>query len=133
MTVQRTLHQSIDFSQIAQVWRGNWDEGTIYRLNDTVRVNGKAYVCSTTTLSDNNLFGQEYKPGVDTADWTLVVSGTVYKGDWSFKDRHYAGDVVRWNGDFYQCVTDNYGGHRVQGRLELQGSTLCGRRGAMER
>lgn len=113
MAVQRTLHQSLDFSQIAQVWRGAWDEGTIYRLNDTVRVNGKAYVCSTTNLIDNNLFGQEYKPGVDTTDWTLVVSGSVYKGDWSYKDRHYAGDIVRWNSDFYQCVTDNYGGHPI--------------------
>jgi hypothetical protein len=107
------LQGGLDYTQLKQVWRGDWNEGTIYNLNDTVRVNGKAYVMQTTVHADNRYFGQEYKPGVDTVNWKLVINGSVYKGDWAYKDRNYAGDIVRFNGDFYQCVTDNFGGHPI--------------------
>ena len=105
------LTGSINFSQLKQNWAGEWNEGTVYNLNDTVRVNGKAYVCNTTAFYDNKSFGQEFKPGTDTTNWTLVINGSVFKGDWAWKDINLAGDVVRYAGDFYQCVTDNVGGH----------------------
>lgn len=113
MPLSKTLHGDFDFSQLKQNWMGEWNEGVVYKLNDTVRVNGKAYVCSTTYMEEQQLFGQEHKPGVDTDNWQLVISGSVYKGDWAFKDRHYAGDVVRYAEDYYQCIIDNYGGHPI--------------------
>lgn len=113
MPLSRSLKGDFDFTQLKQNWMGEWNEGTIYKINDTVRINGKAYVMSTNYHVENNLFGQEVKPGVDTTNWTLVINGSIYKGDWAFKDRHYAGDIVRYNGDFYQCVTDNFNGHPI--------------------
>ena len=113
MALSRTLKGSFDFSQIKQNWMGDWNEGIIYKINDTVRMNGKAYVMNTTYHTENNLFGQEVMPGVDTANWVKVTDGSIYKGDWAFKDRHYKGDIVRYNGDFYQCVVDNFGGHPI--------------------
>lgn len=109
----RTLDGAFDFQQLKQNWMGEWNEGVIYKLNDTVRVNGKAYVMNSTYHMENNIFGQENKPGVDTQNWTRVTEGTIYKGEWSMKDRHYKGDVVRYNNDYYQCVVDNFGGNPI--------------------
>lgn len=106
------LSGAFDYSQLKQNWMGEWNPGVVYTLNDTVRLNGKAYVCTSTYFKDNGLYGTETKPGVDTSgNWSLVISGSIYKGDWSYKDRHYVGDIVRYNSDFYQCTADNYGGH----------------------
>ena len=113
MPTSRILSGDFNFSQLKQNWMGEWNEGTIYTINDTVRLNGKAYVCTTTYFDTNKLFGKETKPGYDTTNWKLVISGSVYKGDWAFKDMHYEGDIVRFNGDFYQCVTTNFGGHPI--------------------
>jgi alpha-tubulin suppressor-like RCC1 family protein len=113
MPLSRSLNGDFDFSQLKQNWMGEWNEGVIYKLNDTVRLNGKAFVMNSTFHAENNLFGQEVKPGVDTTNWTMVLSGSVFKGDWSLFDRHYRGDIVRYNEDFYQCVADNYNGHPI--------------------
>jgi alpha-tubulin suppressor-like RCC1 family protein len=113
MPLSRSLNGDFDFSQLKQNWMGEWNEATIYKLNDTVRLNGKAFVMNSTFHIENNLFGQEVKPGVDTANWTLVLSGSIFKGDWSMFDRHYRGDIVRYNEDYYQCVADNYNGHPI--------------------
>jgi hypothetical protein len=113
MPLSRSLNGDFDFSQLKQNWMGEWNEGTIYKINDTVRLNGKAFVMNSTLHTENNLFGQEVKPGVDTTNWTLVISGSIFKGDWAIFDRHYVGDIVRYNEDFYQCVVDNYNGHPV--------------------
>jgi Regulator of chromosome condensation (RCC1) repeat len=111
--LSRTLDGAFDFQQLKQNWMGEWNEGTIYKINDTVRVNGKAYVMNSTYHFEHMFFGQEYKPGVDTTNWTKVTEGTIYKGEWSMKDRHYKGDVVRYNNDYYQCVVDNFGGNPI--------------------
>jgi len=113
MPLSRSLAGDLDYTQLKQNWMGSWDEGTIYKINDTVRINGKAYVMNSNYHVENNLFGHEVKPGIDTTNWTLVINGSVYKGDWAFKDQHYVGDIVRYNGDFFQCVTDNFGGHPI--------------------
>jgi alpha-tubulin suppressor-like RCC1 family protein len=107
------LNGALDYKQLKQKWMGEWQDGVIYNLNDTVRVNGKAYVCNSTYFYDNNLKGKETSPAFSSQYWTVVTPGSLYKGDWSFKDYHYAGDIVRFNSDFYQCVTDNFGGHPI--------------------
>jgi len=113
MPLSRSLNGDFDYSQLKQNWMGEWNEGTIYKINDTVRINNTAFVMNSTYHSENNLFGQEVKPGVDTTNWTMIAGGIIYKGDWAYKDRHYVGDVVRFNGDFYQCTTNNFGGHPI--------------------
>ena len=128
MPLSNSLNGAIDFSQLKQNWKGEWDEGAIYKINDTVRINGKAYVMNSNYHQENFLFGHEVKPGVDTTNWTLVINGSVYKGDWAFKDRHWVGDIVRYNGDFYQCVTDNFGGHPIyeNGALTTKWTKIAG-------
>jgi hypothetical protein len=113
MPLSKSLSGDFDFSQLKQNWMGEWDNSIIYKINDTVRLNGKAYVCNSNFFLENNLFGNQYKPGIDTTNWTLVINGSVYKGNWSYKDRHYIGDIVRYNEDYYQCTVDNFGGHPI--------------------
>jgi hypothetical protein len=113
MPLSKSLSGDFDFSQLKQNWMGHWSEDVIYKINDTVRLNGKAYVCNSNYFLENGLFGVQHKPGIDSDNWSLVVNGTVYKGDWAYKDRHYVGDIVRYNEDYYQCTVDNFGGHPI--------------------
>lgn len=113
MPLSRSLNGDFDFSQLKQNWMGEWNEGTIYKINDTVRLNGKAFVMNSNFHMENSLFGHEVKPGVDTTNWTMVMNGSVFKGDWAMFDRHYQGDIVRYDEDYYQCIVGNYNGHPI--------------------
>ena len=47
------LSGAFDYSQLKQNWMGEWNPGVVYTINDTVRLNGKAYVCTSTYFKDN--------------------------------------------------------------------------------
>lgn len=52
-------------------FRGSFDSGTTYNINDVVQYNGSAYVAIQNSISTGTA------PDIDTSNWALFVS----KGD----------------------------------------------------
>jgi hypothetical protein len=103
----------IDLTYLKHTWQGEWDEGTIYNINDVVKIGGKTFVCINTEMSDCGYYGTEYKPGADSIHWNAFTDGYIYKGQWRVRCRWYKGDVVKYNGDYYVCLEDNLHGHPI--------------------
>jgi len=107
------LHGDIDISQLKQNWKGEWDVGTIYRRNDTVSINGRMYVCINDDLKENLRFGPSTKPDINSTNWLAISQGSKMRGQWAIHQYWQQGDIVKYNGDMYQCLVDHYDGHPI--------------------
>lgn len=95
--------QSIS-KNLTQNYKGEWRSGEIYKLNDVVRVNGRAYICKTDYYEENNVHGHKVKPEVDSSGWEAYSSGYMWTGQWREYGEYYPGDIVNYNGDQYVCM-----------------------------
>lgn len=107
------LDSGIDINQIKHTWKGDWNTSDIYYLNDVVKYHGQSFVCVTTVLSNENLYGRIYKPTVANEYWRPFSNSYLIKGTWSYKQYYYPGDVVSFNSDWYLCKIYNFGVHPI--------------------
>lgn len=86
-------------------YRGEWAEGTRYRVNDLVKYGGTLFRCKKghTPGSDSTLnFDQE-------EHWEIEFPGFQYSDEWSPTQVYQVGDLVRHGGRLYYSLTTNYG------------------------
>ena len=88
-------------------WKGDWVVSTQYVKDDIVRFEGKTYVClighesaSQTIYTDLNL------PAPDTR-WVLMFDGNQWRADWTPDTLYNRGDLVKFSGYVYQCITEH--------------------------
>ena len=79
-------------------YRGDWTNPTLYSLGDIISYGGVLYLCTTsytsTAVFDDGL-----------SNLTVYVSSIAWTADWSPSTRYGIGDVVRYNGTVYRCIT----------------------------
>ena len=107
-------------------WLNTWTATTFYNVNDVVRWGAIVYRCNTAHTSatfastidpDTGLViaatdyrGLEY----DQANWTVIHSGTDWKGVYTVNTRYKLGDIVRYNSSIWYCTT----GHRAPALID---------------
>jgi len=78
-------------------FRESWATATGYAAGDIVINGGNLWLC----VNDYTSSGQ-FDDGI--SNWTLYVSGDVFKTDWEENTRYAQGDIVRYSGIVYRCV-----------------------------
>ena len=78
-------------------YKGAWANGTRYKLNDLVKVDGNIYRCSTYN-SDSS-----FTP----TKWTMWLPGQMFDLVWSSGTTYQIGDTVVYGGDAYISKTAN--------------------------
>ena len=91
-------------------WKNIWTVSTVYRKDDIVHYQGKAYVCLAGHTSDSSLYN-----GVGTGfytdltdsipKWELQLDGVVWRGNWLGSTYYSVGEIVKWEGYVYKCIT----------------------------
>ena len=89
---------------LTQDYRGEWRHGAVYRRNDVVRVNGRAYICKTDKYNQNQSRGEKFKPEIDKSAWDSYSSGYMWTGQWKECGEYYPGDIVNYNSEQYVCM-----------------------------
>jgi hypothetical protein len=85
-----------------QVWTGDWNTSTFYKINDIVKYGGLLYICNDShTSSSSTVSGLE----ADQAKWTLYAEGFDWKDDWTINTRYKVNDLVKYGGYTYVCNT----------------------------
>lgn len=79
-------------------FRNEWQPTTLYKLGDVVINGGNLYLCVTSYTSTS-----VFDDGL--VNWTIYGSGDAFKQDWSANTRYGIGDVIRYNGIVYRCIT----------------------------
>ncbi len=78
-----------------------WSSVVEYQFGDVVRYGGYSYVFISDIPSTNKV------PNIDTSFWNILTTNYKLLGDWSSTTTYYPGDVVRYNGFLYRCITES--------------------------
>jgi hypothetical protein len=100
-----------DIVNVSDLWKGDWDTSTRYKLNDIVKYGALVYKClvpheSTSVLDD----GLEN----DQAKWQVLNSGFEFKGDWTESTRYKLNDVVKYGSYLYYCINPHSSGEVLE-------------------
>jgi hypothetical protein len=85
-------------------YRGDWQTGTRYRVNDLVKFGGSIFRCK-----------KEHTPGSDSTlnfdqdeFWEIEFPGFQYKNEWNSTTVYQLGSLVRHGGYLFLSITNNY-------------------------
>jgi hypothetical protein len=87
--------------RIRFVWKGPWVTGTDYIPDDVISYSGKTYICVVTHTAGT--FNTDLTAA--TPRWDLMADGVSWRGDWTTLTAYAPGDIVRYGGTTYVCVT----------------------------
>ena len=106
--------------RIKFVWKGSWNAGQQYFVDDVINYGGKTFICVESHVSDSDFYtDSENVP----PKWNQFSDGQSWRGEWSeFSDEagtvrslYAVNDIVRYGGTIYVCIV----GHTTAGdRLE---------------
>jgi len=88
-------------------WKNIWTVSTVYRKDDIVHYQGKAYVCligHTSQSLDTNFYTDLNH---SNPKWSLMLDGFVWRGNWSNTTFYSVGEIVKWEGYLYRCITSH--------------------------
>ena len=83
-------------------YRGNWDNGVRYRLNDLVKYGGNIWKCTTPHTS-----GDDSTLNFSSENFVIELAGEQFQGLWNDIDTYTIGDVVRYGGYLYICTRND--------------------------
>lgn len=92
-------------------WRGTWAGTTLYNSGDLALYGGVIYLCVTSHTSSATFVA-------GAANWAVYLSADNWRSVWAPATRYGIGDVIRYNGIVYRCVTEHTSGTTAQG-LEI--------------
>jgi hypothetical protein len=87
--------------RIRFVWKGPWVTGSDYIPDDVISYSGKTYICVVTHTAGT--FNSDLTAA--TPKWDLMSDGVSWSGDWTALTAYAPGDIVRYGGTTYICVT----------------------------
>lgn len=88
--------------RIKFVWKNEWLPNTVYIKDDVIRYGGKTYMCVIGHTSDPNFNNDlNFVP----TRWNLMTDGQRFTGDWGTNQSYEKGDLVKYGGNIYLCVT----------------------------
>ena len=84
-------------------WKSDWVLSTAYVKDDIVYYRGKAYVCLIGHTSDSVNLTTDLNDV--NSKWELMFDGKVWKNLWTSETYYTPGDIVKFKGYVYECVT----------------------------
>ena len=81
-------------------YKGTWNTGTRYKVNDLVKLGAGIWLCITHHTSGVTF-------SIDSAYWVLFNEGFEFENDWNNSNNYQPGDVVRYGGNNYVAKTLN--------------------------
>ena len=88
-------------------WKGDWNVSTVYVKDDIVRYQGKAYVCLLGHESNANTIYPDLNLVAPNTRWELMFDGNQWRGDWTPDTQYNRGDIIKYIGYIYQCITEH--------------------------
>ena len=86
--------------RIRFVWKDEWSTGSVYYVDDVVRVGGKTYICQVGHTSSPDFYTDlEFSP----TKWNQMTDGQSWTGDWTVSTFYRVNDIVKYGGLVYIC------------------------------
>ena len=97
-----------NISRIRYNWRGEWNTGIEYKIDDVVQYSGSSFVCIVRHTA-SALFNSDFK-NVDQANsvpaprWIKMTDGFAWRDQWESSSVYDPGDIVLAGGVLYLCI-----------------------------
>ena len=88
-------------------WKSTWATSFVYRKDDIIYYQGKSYVCIVGHTSQSSTTGFYTDLEHATPKWELQHDGFLWRGDWSNSTFYSVGEIVKWEGYVYRCITSH--------------------------
>jgi hypothetical protein len=86
--------------RIRFVWKDEWTTGTVYYVDDVVRVGGRTYICQVGHTAEADFYTDlEFSP----TKWNQMTDGQSWTGDWNTATFYNENDIVKYGGLVYIC------------------------------
>ena len=95
-----------------------WTAATVYKEGDLVRYGGKVYLCIDGHTADASQNGGFYTD-LGTNKWSLFVDGITATGSWAVNTYYKVGDIAKYNGITYICITPHASASSTSDGLEI--------------
>jgi len=86
--------------RIKFVWKDAWSNGTVYYVDDIVRVGARTYICTVGHTSSTD-FNTDLEAAIPR--WNQFASGNNFRGEWATGTLYQLGDLVKYGGNVYNC------------------------------
>ena len=86
--------------RIRFTWTAGWVSGQVYTKDDVTYYRGRVYVCIT-----GHTAGADIR--TDISKWELMFDGQEWKGNWAANTVYGIGNLVKYNGYIYRCVSNH--------------------------
>lgn len=79
---------------------GTWAASTVYIVGNIVQAGGILYLCIEDHESSTYF-------NSDLAKWTQYLKTQNWRGNWTASTRYLVGDVIKYNGITYECISEH--------------------------
>ena len=86
--------------RIRFTWTAGWVSGQVYTKDDVTYYRGRVYVCIT-----GHTAGADIR--TDISKWELMFDGQEWKGDWQSGVDYGIGNIVKFKGYVYRCISNH--------------------------
>jgi len=97
-----------NIGRIRYTWRGTWNTGTEYKIDDVVQNGGSSFVCivrhTASALFADDLNNIDTVNNVLAARWVKMTDGQAWRDQWSSSSVYDPGDLVLLGGVVYLCI-----------------------------
>jgi hypothetical protein len=108
---------NFNLDRIRFKWRNIWSGSTVYTKDDIVYYEGKTYVCLIGHTSNAINLTTDLQDAAPK--WELMFDGCVWKQDWTTETYYTVGDIVKFKGYVYQCITTHTSTNLINLRLPV--------------
>ena len=88
-------------------WKNEWLVSTKYVKDDIVYFEGKAYVCLIGHTSSGTDIYEDLNLAAPATRWVLMFDGNQWRGNHGLNVIYSRGDIVKYKGYIYQCITEH--------------------------
>ena len=88
-------------------WKSDWLLSTKYVKDDIVYFEGKAYVCLIGHTSGGTNIYSDLNLAAPNTRWVLMFDGNQWRGNHGLNVIYSRGDIVKYKGYIYQCITEH--------------------------
>lgn len=104
--IESTLQDYIN-SVSKYLYKGIYDNNTIYSQNNIVYYNGSTYIC----INDNNGVGISGINPNNLSYWRVLAAGYQYRGEYDNSIVYYNRDIITYNNSTYLCISQTSQGN----------------------
>ena len=111
-----------DISRIRYNWRGAWNTGTEYKIDDVIQNGGSSFICiirhTASALFFSDLENIDTVNNIPAPKWIKMTDGFSWRDQWETGEVYDKGDLALYGGIVYLCIEGHVADQQFEDNAE---------------